>query len=234
MHMRQRRRPTEPAQRPQAPAEVASLSAVPRSESLIRVHFSDGARLDLPAEVIVAEGLASGVVVEEEHLQRLILQAEAADATRAALALLSYRPRAEAELRRELKKRGHGPEAIDATMVKLREWRYVDDADFAQRWVESRSASKPRSQRMLENELRKKGVEREVIRETIDAADLDDRAQAERLAAARWPKLVGEEPQAAKRKLAAYLARRGFSHDAVRFALTRVTADDSGEEIPEE
>lgn len=213
------------------PATVASLRVVPRRSTLVRVTFEDETHVDLPADAVFSEGLEIGLVLDDAQLGHLISLADTSAATSAALSLLAYRARSEMELRNELRKRGHHPEAIDRCVVLLHEWRYLDDPDFARRWVESRSASKPRSQRMLETELRNKGVDREIVREVIAEAGIDDRSQAEQVARSRWPKLVGEEPNAAKRKLSAYLARRGFGSAAIRHAIQQVSSGNGDDEF---
>ncbi len=75
----------------------------------------------------------------------------------AALRFLSYRARSEKEVRDKLKKR-FTPEEIDLVIQKFKEWNLLNDAQFAQSYVESRARSKPRSKRMIEMELKRKGV----------------------------------------------------------------------------
>lgn len=74
------------------------------------------------------------------------------------LKFLSVRARSEKEIRDRLSKYGLNPEEIQIEIEKLKKWKLVDDADFAQTYIESRSRSRPRSRRLLELELRRKGV----------------------------------------------------------------------------
>ncbi len=75
----------------------------------------------------------------------------------AALRFLSYRARSEKEVRDKLKKR-FSPEEIDLVVEKFKEWNLLNDAQFAQNYAESRARSKPRSHRLLQLELQRKGV----------------------------------------------------------------------------
>jgi len=153
-----------------------------------------------------------------------------ARSTEAALHFLSYRARSEQEVRDRLKRGDFSPEAIDATVVRLNEWRYLDDADFARRWVESRSRGKPRGQRLLQQELRQKGIDAETSKQVIAEADLDEAAAATELARKRLSTMGGEDPVAIKRKIGAYLARRGYGFDVARKALELAT----GEQVDDE
>lgn len=74
------------------------------------------------------------------------------------LKFLSYRARSEKEIRDRLTKYGLTAEEIDAQVAKLKQWKLVDDAEFTRIYIESRSRSAPRSRRLLELELKRKGV----------------------------------------------------------------------------
>ena len=151
---------------------------------------------------------------------------EVGRATEAAVRLLGRRPRSVREVRDRLRQRGFAPEAIEAAVEKLEGWRYVDDADFARYWVENRERHKPRGRRLLEQELRQKGVDREVVRETIEAAELDEAAAALEVGRAKLRSYAGLEPPVVRRRLGGYLARRGYDGETVRRALDRLLGDE--------
>lgn len=74
------------------------------------------------------------------------------------LKFLAFRARSEKEIRDRLAKY-HTPEAeVKLIVDKLRLWHLVDDTSFARQYIESRSRSRPRSRKLLELELRRKGV----------------------------------------------------------------------------
>ena len=133
-------------------------------------------------------------------------------------------------MRDRLKRGAFSPEAIESTIVRLNEWRYLDDADFARRWVESRARGKPRGQRLLQQELRQKGIDAETSKQVIAEADLDEIATATDLARKRLNSMTGEDPIAVKRKVGAYLARRGYGFDVVRKALEQAMSGSENED----
>jgi regulatory protein len=115
-----------------------------------------------------------------------------------------------------LKQRGYGPAAIQSAVDRMRELGYLDDADFARRWVANRAGVSPRGGRLMEMELRQKGVAQDVAREAIDEADLDDLAAARALAETRMRRYADLDQPSQRRRLTAFLARRGFSSDVIR------------------
>lgn len=170
-------------------------------------------------------GIQTGDDLDSAAIVRLVAEDEVARATEAALHFLAYRARSEHEVRDRLKRGDFSPEAIEATIARLNDWRYLDDADFARRWVESRARARPRGQRLLQQELRRKGIDAETSKQAIAEAGLDEVAAATALARKRLDSLSGEDPLAVKRKVSAYLARRGYGFDVVRKALEQATGE---------
>ena len=156
----------------------------------------------MPAQLVADERLEVGDTLNEERVAALLAAEEAARVTEAALVFLAYRPRSEREVRDRLRRGGYQPEMIDHVISRLHECRYLDDADFARRWVENRATHRPRGTRLLQQELRQKGIDSETAREVIAEAALDEVTDAEALARRRLPAYAGDEPAAVRRRLA--------------------------------
>lgn len=201
---------------------VTRITTQPRAKGRYAVEIDGRAGMTLAEEVLLRSGLTVGDNLDEAAVASLLAADEVARATEAALAFVAYRPRSEREVRDRLRRSGYGQEAIDHAIARLHDWHYLDDADFAQRWVENRSTHRPRGRRLLQQELRRKGIDGETARAAIDEAELDEAAAAEALARSRLAAYAGEEPAIVRRRLGAYLARRGYDYDIVRAALERV------------
>jgi regulatory protein len=170
---------------------------------------------------------------------------EPPDATAAmeiAVRYLGSRPRTRWELDRRLRRGGVEDSVLEATLRRLAELGYVDDAAFARWCAEQRDRHAPRGQRMLEAELRQHGVPRDVIEaHRMENADPERAAEDELLpgseaeradeALARHLKgrPVPEEPKA-RQRVGMFLMRRGFDPETVRGALTRAGAQSGDEE----
>ena len=137
---------------------------------------------------------------------------------------------------------------MEACLVRLGELGYVDDRAFIRYWTEQRDTHAPRSQALLNLELRRLGVdvdtlERDGADVPLDHAPADedgpppetptemDRARAIRALEhrLRGRPLDGADPVAVKRALE-FLARRGFGYDASRAAVRHVADLDAVEE----
>jgi regulatory protein len=215
--------------------QITALRPTKRDPDRIAVDLDGSFALALPAALVADEHLEVGEVLDGERVSALLAADQASRATEAALVYLGYRPRSEKEVRDRLRRGGYEQEAIDHAISRLHEWRYLDDADFARRWVENRATHRPRGRRLLQQELRHKGIDTETAREAIDDAALDETGAAEELARRRLPAYSGDEPAAIRRRLGAYLARRGYSYDVIRTALDRALGEaEDMDDVPPE
>lgn len=139
------------------------------------------------------------------------------------LKFLAVRPRSEAEVRQRLRRQGVDDTLQTALLERLRRAGLLNDADFAQQWVENRATFRPRSKRALQAELRHKGVPENLQPAALGAVDDAHAALlAARKRAPRWATLPWAE---FRQKLGGFLARRGFDYDTI----TTITAQVWGE-----
>jgi regulatory protein len=222
----------ETVQTPRA-GRITALRPTKRDPDRIAVDLDGSFAFALPATLVADERIDVGDLLDVDRVSALLAADQASRATEAALVFLGYRPRSEKEVRDRLRRGGYQQEAIEHAITRLHEWRYLDDADFARRWVENRTAHRPRGKRLLQQELRHKGIDGETARDAIDEADLDETGAAEALARRRLPAYAGDDPAAIRRRLGAYLARRGYGYDVIRIALDRALgeADDEGDVV---
>jgi regulatory protein len=141
-----------------------------------------------------------------------------------ALRLLNYRERSIKELEGRLLEKHYSPPTIDAVINRLKELDLLDDTKFARLWTRSRIRFKPRSAWLISRELREKGIEEEVIREVVEEELTPEQefAAAMSLAEKQARRYRGEDPEKARQKLFAFLARRGFSSDMIWKCLGKI------------
>ena len=131
----------------------------------------------------------------------------------AALRLLGYRGRSEAEVRRRLAPR-YSVQTIERVITSLTEQGYLDDAAFAAQWRSNRERRRPRGKSLLRLELRGKGIPEETIREALE--DFEGLGNAYRAGQSLALRLAGEEFTKFRQRLWSFLQRRGFEGSVIR------------------
>jgi regulatory protein len=180
----------------------------------------------VPKEIVTAERLEPGGVIDPALHERLGRAADQEAAFRAGLRTLELRPFAQADLGRRLVRRGHPREAVDAALERVAELGLLDDAAFAREYAESRAA-RGRGPARIRRDLMSMGVARAETDAAIAARwpdGVEDEALPLALAERRAAQLGNLPRPVKRRRLLAYLTRRGFTGRTVNQVVTRVLA----------
>lgn len=177
----------------------------------------DGATLGtLPEREVASRGLAVGQALDDATLAELEQSSDLAAALGLANSFLAHRPRTAAEVRQRFKKAGYADDIIAAALERLTAQGLLDDRRFAEMWVENRSNFSPRSARALEAELRRKGVDRDTVDATLaESLPSDETAAAIEAGRRRLRAFSSLDEDTFRKRMAGFLARRGFGYDAV-------------------
>ena len=214
--------------------KITALEPQVTNPERINVFVDGRFLLGVNASVVFQMGLEPEQELEPVQLEELQSEAGLQQAVDRAYNYLSYRPRSREEVRRYLRRKETPPETIEAALARLDRLDLINDHSFASFWVESREQFSPRGARALKNELRMKGVEREVVEEMIDDEKDEERAlRAGRKKALSLVRIPGMDFATFRARLGSFLQRRGFGYEVstrtIR-ALWKELKEDDGEE----
>ncbi|NIQ11154.1 MAG: RecX family transcriptional regulator [Gammaproteobacteria bacterium] len=191
--------------------KITGLKLQKRNKNRVNVYLDGEFAFGLSK--IVAAWLHTGQELSEEKIADLKSKDEVEKALQRAMNYLSYRPRSEQEVRKNLNKHGHAENVIDEIVERLKRGGLVDDQKFAELWVENRSEFRPRGSYMLRVELRQKGIADQVISNVLEEIDESSLAiKAARKKARRYQSLEWQE---FRKKMNGFLARRGFHYGII-------------------
>ncbi len=191
--------------------KITAIKAQKKNSNRVNIYLDGEYAFGL--DRVVAAWLSVGQELEENKITELQAADTRERAYQQALLFLSYRARSEKEIRQNLNKHEIPEAVIEGTIERLRQAGFANDKQFARAWVENRSLFRPRGRRALRMELRQKGVDDSIIESELEQVDDDTLAYAAGQKKAR--KLKGLEWFEFRKKLAAFLARRGFSYATI-------------------
>lgn len=175
-----------------------------------------------------------------ERRERRAAVDDAAVVLEAAARFLETRSRSVTEVRRRLTGAGYQAELVEAAISRLTDLGMLDDEMFARQWVESRDRARPRGERAIRDELRRKGVDRGVIDAALDgraalAAEAGhlppDRDAADRLLARHARALAHvTDPRLRRQRAYALLERNGFDPETCRAAAVALLSNEDPDE----
>ena len=192
--------------------EITALRIQKRNKNRVNVYLDGQFAFGLAA--IEAASLRMGQTLENDEIIQLQKKDAIKRAYERALNFLSYRPRSKAEVRRNLRKKDIEPHIIEAVVTRLKHAKLLDDREFAHYWVDNRTRFNPRGLRGLRYELRQKGIASAIIDDVLATVDVESAARKAATKGAR--RLSNLNPRDFRRKLQAYLNRRGFSYSVIK------------------
>ncbi len=193
---------------------LTGLAPDPRQPGYRLVEVDRGRFASLPVAALEPLRLEVGAALAPAVLDRLRELADIEAAERAALRALARRAHARLDLQRRLVKKQHPPAAVDAALERLASRGLLDDRRFAEQYAALRATRGKGPARLL-GDLLAQGVERRTaehaVRRALEEEGIDPGVEARAVATKRARQLAGLPVPVRKRRLLAFLVRRGYA-----------------------
>lgn len=151
----------------------------------------------------------------EEKIEEIIKKAQFQKTLDKLLRFTTLRPRSEKEISLWLRRKKVHESIREELFNRLKRLELVDDAKFALWWVGQRQAFRPKSLRILRQELGIKGIDKDIINEVLGSAKVDEGKIARELLAKKAYKWKSLPARNARQKMSQYLAGKGFGWELI-------------------
>jgi len=195
---------------------ITAIEIQAKNKDRVNVYVDGKYSFSLDIFQVGELGIKVGREYDEAALNTLREESEFGKAYGRALELIARRPRSVKEMNEYAFKKKWDERLKARIIERLSQKGYLDDMAFARFWVRARAAGKPMSRRALHAELRQKGIDSAIIEDALqdEGNEYDELAALRELVKKRRARYVDEQ------KFIAYLARKGFSFDAIKRALS--------------
>lgn len=182
--------------------------------------------LEVSEEVLFRRGLNVGDCIALSLLRELMVEDELVKAKDTALKLLDYRMRTVKEVEDKLKEKGFSMKAVEITINTLEEYRFLDDKVYARDYLKGRISQ--RGIRAMEEELSRKGVNKDLTRELSQGLEEEEYDAALTACRKKYRSLKNREIEEHKMKEKVYrfLMSRGYDYNLIK-NVYEVTRDES-------
>jgi regulatory protein len=195
--------------------KITKVAPAVKTAGRYNVFVDEKFAFSLDEAQLVKVGLKKGDEIDEEKLVELKTESDFGKNYIRAVDLVSRRLRSEREIRDYAFRKQWTKENVEKVVERLYERGYLNDEKFAENFVRSRANLRNYSARKMKLELRKKGIESNIIEKVLAETDeYDEQTALKNLIAKKRGHYDDQQ------KLVAYLARQGFSYDAIKSALT--------------
>ena len=202
------------------------ITAIKKERGRYRVTINDSEDIIVPLSLLRERPLKEGQPINLEEYDNWLMVRQYRFALDRAVGYLAARARSKHEIEQKLLQAGYRPSTVEMVIYKLQRENLLDDADFARQWVESRQNHKLGRSRIAQ-ELRRKGVSQEEAEDALSFIEDDDQLSgaislAEKAASRIKP---GEDKRKTYSRIAAMLARRGYSWDIAKEAIQQALSE---------
>jgi regulatory protein len=198
--------------------EITAIKLQKRNHQRVNIYLNGEFAFGLAR--IVAAWLQVGQKISQEKIEELRAEDEIESAYQRALKLFVYRDRSEGEVRQKLSDLNIDEGTIEAVIQRLSIGEIINDRRFAKQWIANRTEFRPRSQRALRYELKQKGISEAIISNALEMVD-DEKACYE-AAQKQCRKYKGLEWGEFRKRMVAFLARRGFHYQIASQTTKRI------------
>ena len=216
-------------------ARITAISASPRHAGRFEILVDGATVATLSLDAIERLGIRIGAAYSDSLANRVAVEGAALHTFDRALAMLAARPRAARDLERMLVRKGEPAEHVATAVERLTALGALDDAQFARQFIRAKISGAGLSRRRLQSELWRRGVAREVIdaalAEVMVEDEVDEDAQIAQVAAKKLRTLRSADAATARRRLYAFLARRGYDGSAIRRVMDSLPGSDEADAL---
>jgi regulatory protein len=208
---------------------ITKLTTAKSRDKKINIYLDGKYAFSLPANVVTQAGLRKEQELTSIQVEELAATGRYRRCLNAAVSYISYKPRSEYEVRQRLLQRRFERNDIDKTIDDLKDQGFIDDVSFARLWKENRQDCSPRSKWLTGVELRRKGINNDLVIQAV--SDIDDNESAYRAALTRARRIAPDDYQTFRRRLGDFLKRRGFNYDVIQQTIDMLWSE-RGENSP--
>jgi regulatory protein len=194
-----------------------------RQKDRYSIYVDEKYVFSLSEGALLAAGLSTGMELTREDLKGYKKLSADDKAFNRALRYAAMRRRSEWEMTDYLRRKLVEEPVAQKIIVKLRRLDLVNDAAFAQAWVENRRLLKPVSKRRLVQELKQKRVAEDVINQVLQEDTADERVVLMELIERKRRQTKYQDQE----KLMQYLARQGFGYQDIKSVIEEMDQESS-------
>ena len=189
--------------------KITDLEIQKKNKKRVNIFLDDEFAFGL--DIMTAAPLYRGQKLSNETIEELIEKDAYVQALNKSTRFLAARARSVKEMKVYLKEKEFTEKTITSVVEKLLKEKYLNDAEFARMWVESRATFNPKGAWALRQELRQKGVGDSEIENVL--TDYDDNQAAWNAVRKKIPLWKNLEKDKMRKKLYTFLSNRGFNYE---------------------
>ena len=199
---------------------VTDIKPQTKNKKRVNVYLDGEFACGLDLLTVLSNRIKVGMEISGERLKEIVIESEIRSATDVALTFVSKSPKTKKQVEDKLKNYNYDKAVIETAIKKVEEYGYIDDLDYAKRYVSTYKNQKGKL--LLKCELIKKGVSQDIIESALN--DLESQTYEVKRIAEKY--LKGKQIDIKiLQKCYKYLLSKGFSYDEVGEVISEIKSN---------
>lgn len=216
------------------PGRITKVERQEKQAERYNIYIENQYAFSVYEDTLIKHRLLKDQQVEAHQIRDILLTDELQKGYRAAVHSLSRRMKTEQELLQFLDRKGFDREISKEIVSRLKEQGYIDDFQFALSLTRQRIFSQKKGRLYIRHELLHMGVSKQRAADALEQINPDaEYEQALNLALKKWNRLT-ERTRDNKRKIAAFLQRRGYPMDIIMKVLKELKEQTAADAMDDE
>lgn len=198
-------------------------SIVPqKSKKRVNIYLDNKFGFGIDLENYIKLNLKVEQSLKDSEVENIVKKAEFQKVLDRLVMFATLRLRSEKEISDWLKRKKVHESMRKELFNRLNRLQLINDKKFAQWWIEQRNSFRPRSINVLKLELIKKGIDKEIINETLSKIQINEKKDALNILNKKIYKFAKFTGVTRNQKMIAYLLTKGYSLNDAKFATNAV------------
>jgi len=202
---------------------ITKIEIQKKNKNRYNIFLNDQFGFSLNAETLLKFGLKSGLELDDELIEKVKQDDTYKYAFELGLNYISYKARTEQEVREYLNKKELDASSIDYAILKLIEYKYLDDKRYAWDFMKYHALNGQYGVKAIQYKLLQKGILRETVETVCEAYREEYETDlAQQLIIKLNERNAGLDPKKRRDKIYRSLMTKGFDYDKIKPLLSRL------------
>ncbi len=205
--------------------KIIEIEKNEKVSSMATVYLENNTSFCLPLKRIELLELKADKDISDETIRYIVDMEVYASAKSAAVSFLALKLRTAWEVEQKLTDIGYETGTIERVIENLKEINYIDDYNYACKYISEKSKLKPKSIKLLSMELSRKGIADDIISEAIEVSEVNEGEVALQLLRKKFSRHTTFDDKLIH-KMKTFLIARGFSYSQISKAVSSFLPED--------
>ena len=193
---------------------MLTITSKEKNKNSYNIYINEKFAFEIPENEYLKMGLYEKTQLTDEEYRNILDTSIFSKSKKMAINYIAFKMRTFGEVRRKLILEKINPDVIEKTIVYLETLGYIDDEDYAKKYIMDRIRLKPRSKKEIYYELINKGIDRDIIDNSINELMNDEFEIACKIFNKRFINYDLKDIKV-HNKIYTYFSSKGFSEEII-------------------